>query len=105
MLAPVKSALTRARSSLSQCGRTGLARSLVGSRARREVLVLRRSSPAVSEGGGVLNLEKGRVVFAELVANALDCRSDIRPIPVVPVACETFAGHAVVDRAIGHVAT
>src|ERR1700730_11469317 len=65
-----------------------------------------RLSPAVSEGGVVPDLLELGVTVAELIANPLDRRSDVRPIPgTSPTSDESLVVQTIVDRAIGHVAT
>src|SRR5260370_21495544 len=65
-----------------------------------------RASPTVAEGHVVLDFFEVGVAFAELDADALDGRSDIRTIAMVSAAGdETFVVHAVVDRAVSHVTT
>jgi hypothetical protein len=60
-------------------------------------------APAVSEAGVVLDLVKGGVAGAELVADALDRRPYVRPKAIIAASGdEAFVAQAVVDRAIGH---
>src|SRR5437879_3325707 len=59
--------------------------------------------PAVPEAGVVFDLVEGRVADAELAADALDRRPDVRPKAILPgPGDEAFVAQAVVDRAIGH---
>ena len=63
-----------------------------------------RLAPAVSAGCVVLDFSKVRIEVAELVADALDCRTDVSPIAVIAASNDVFfLVQAVVDRAIGHV--
>ena len=63
-------------------------------------------SPAISEGGRVLNLAEGRVDPAELPSEALDGRSDVRPITVLPgPGDETFVVLDVINLSISQVVT
>src|SRR5215475_7613458 len=65
-----------------------------------------RFAPAVSESGVVADFDEGRVALPELASDALDCRADIRSIPMFPTpGDETLVVQAVVDGALGHVAT
>ena len=60
-------------------------------------------APAVSEAGVVLDLVEGGVAGAELVADALDRRPDVRPKALLAApGDEAFGAQAVVERAIGH---
>src|SRR5262245_66564503 len=65
-----------------------------------------RVAPAVSESGVIGDLDESRVALPELASDALDCRADIRSIPMFPTpGDETLVVQAVVDGAIGHIAT
>src|SRR5260370_7639249 len=59
----------------------------------------------VSEAGGVLNFDEAGIQFMDLAADTLYCRSDIRPISIVPSPRDKpHVMKAVVDGAVGHVA-
>src|SRR6187551_1778573 len=72
------------------------------SQLRRGVLGL---SPAVTEGGVVFDFSEFGIDEAELVSNALDRRTDIGSVAILSApGDEADVVHAIVHRAIGHVA-
>src|SRR5580693_6432772 len=60
-------------------------------------------APAIPEAVVVLDLVEAGVAGAELVADALDRRPDIRAKAIIAASGDkAFAAEAVVDRAVGH---
>ena len=63
------------------------------------------AAPAISKSCVVHDFDKGRIACAELVSDALDYRSHVRPIASISYPRDKpLVGQAVVDRAVGHAA-
>src|SRR5262245_3273509 len=62
-------------------------------------------SPAVAEGLVVIDLVEGGIDGPELVSNSLDARADVRSVAIFAAPRdEPHIMHAIIHRAIGHVA-